>query len=166
MGNVRKTAQPHKLRIPKKTKAKLNEVTKKINSKRNESRAKDNEDQEPIKVKSERIEKDKVNPASNKSSVKEGSNNVSSTRVYPPGPKSLTAPAPIPQKTGPASITPPGPSAKALASKKAAAAKKGTKNTSSVKVATPFVDLESDTGGMVYDITDVPRQWKKNGQAQ
>ena len=149
MGGVRKATKAHKLSLSKKAKARLDTSHKKEDKK------------EPVNVKSERIEKDKL--TSSKSPVRENTTNVSSTRVYPSGPKSLSAPAPPLPKPGPASITPPGPSAKSLASKKASAAKKGTKNTTSMKVATPLVDLESDAGGLVYNITDVPRQWKKNG---
>jgi hypothetical protein len=57
----------------------------------------------------------------------------------------------------------PRPPAKVTAASKAAAAKKGTKNLSTIKVAQPMVDLESPTGGVIHRITDVPRQWKKNG---
>jgi hypothetical protein len=88
---------------------------------------------------------------------------VSSTRVYPNPPKSIGGPAAPTSTVGKPAITSPGPTAKESASKKAATAKKGSKNTSTIKVASPAVDLESPTGGIVYSITDVPRQFKQNG---
>ncbi len=100
-----------------------------------------------------------------------GIQRVSSQRVYPsskelPGSRrELSAPRGGSKPTGPKAIPPPGPPARATASAKSKTAAKGTKNTSTIKVAETSVDLEEGPtfGKPVYNITDVPRQWKKNG---
>jgi hypothetical protein len=88
---------------------------------------------------------------------------VSSTRFIPNPPRELKSPTRALKGGNKPQITAPGPTARASASTKAAAAKKGTKNTSTIKVAQPVADLESPTPRTIYSITDVPRQWKKNG---
>jgi hypothetical protein len=77
--------------------------------------------------------------------------------------KAIGGPSGQTKSTGPKQITAPGPTAQETASKKISTAKRGTKNTSTIKVAEPMVDLESTKGGTVYQITDLPRQFKKNG---
>lgn len=130
-----------------------------------------------VLLKKKQAEKNKEKPSesqqtsSNSSSTSQGPKNVKSERVHYPNPqksikgpqRALGAPSETFKPTGPAAISAPGPTAKEQASKKAAKAKKGTKNTSTIKVAEPSVDLESPTGGMTYKITDLPRQWNKNG---
>lgn len=88
---------------------------------------------------------------------------VPSTRFIPNQPKELKSPTKVLKGGGKPQITAPGPTARASASNKAAAAKKGTKNTSNIRVAQPVADLESPTPRTIYRITDAPRQWKKNG---
>jgi len=94
----------------------------------------------PIKVKSERVYRTNPGPTAAESAASSG-----------------------PFNSGPSSITPPGPSIRGRATSKAASAKKGTKNTSTIKVAQRVVDLDAPGYPTVYNITDVPRQWKKNG---
>lgn len=101
----------------------------------------------------------------------EGPINVQSERVnYPYVQKSLNAPRKAiegPEATykpsGPTPISPAGPSAKESAQKRANKAKRGTKNKSTMKVAEPVVDLESPTPKTIYNITDLPRQFRPNG---
>ena len=96
---------------------------------------------------------------------------VASERVYPSAKqlpsvrRELSAPRGGAMDMGPSAITPPGPTARETASAKAKSSSKGTKNTSTIKVAEPSVDLEEgpNFGNPVYSITDVPRQWKMNG---
>jgi hypothetical protein len=88
---------------------------------------------------------------------------VASTRFIPNPQRELKSPTKALKGSGKSQITAPGPTARASASNKAAAAKKGTKNTSTIRVARQVADLESPTPRTIYSITDAPRQWKKNG---
>lgn len=99
-----------------------------------------------------------------------GPQRVYSERVSPsptslPGSRrALPAPRERVESSGPLAITPPGPTASASAAARAKQSAKGSKNTSTIKVAERMVDLEEgpNFGKSVYSITDVPRQWKNN----
>jgi hypothetical protein len=156
MGGVRKTTKPQKLKLSKGAKARLNSINKKTNDKG--STGPTTEDQRFIENNSSESSSSKQ-----KDNSKQGPIKVSSTRVGPNQPKSIGGPSSFVPQAGPSQITPPGPTARESAASKAAAAKKGTKNTSTMRVAQKVVDLEAPGFPTVYNITDVPRQWKKNG---
>lgn len=66
MGGVSKSTKSQRLRMSKKTKAKLDAVSERIN----EKRATTPDKKEPLAIKSERLEKDKVTVSQEKSQVK------------------------------------------------------------------------------------------------
>ena len=158
MGGVRKATRPQKLSISKKTQTRIDNAVKKTFGPKDEK--KDNASSNKVAEQGQLAA-----PVSSKDSGKEGPINVSSTRVMPNPPNAIGGPSSFVPTTGPAQITPPGPSAKESAKAKSEKAKKGTKNTSTIKVAEPSVNLEEGPsfGKPVYSITDVPRQWNKNG---
>ena len=146
MGGVRKTVRPQKLKMKRPKKR----VDEKTNNKGLEKEAQGSEEA-PRSIE-------------NKSSKQEPIK-VASTRVFPNSPKSNDGSSSPAFKSEPSEITPPGPTAREWATMKSNLYAKGIKNTSTVKVAEPSVNLEEgpDFGKPVYTITDVPRQWKKNG---
>jgi hypothetical protein len=172
MGGVRRTVQPQKLK-QKKKKPKEEKVTDKKSSETTD-RTNSPGNKYDFIAKGGTPEGEVVDEsATNRGFALDdnGIQRVPSQRVYPsakqlPGARrELNAPRGGSKSTGPNAITPPGPPARATASAKAKTAAKGTKNTSTIKVAEPAVDLEEgpNFGNPVYRITDVPRQWKKNG---
>lgn len=93
------------------------------------------------------------------------SERVSPTRTALPGNRlSIEPPKYVADPKGPSAIGAPGPTASESAAARAQSAAKGTRNTSTIKVAEPQVDLEDgpNFGKPVYSITDVPRQWNRN----
>lgn len=115
----------------------------------NAGRRKPKEEQRaPIKVKPERV-------------VREGSDRKPANSKSDEQPRGAGST----KDNLPKRITPPGPTAREQAQSKATSAAKGSKNKSTIKVAEPMVYLEEgpNFGKPVYSITDVPRQWGRNG---
>jgi hypothetical protein len=173
MGGVRAATKPHKLKQKKKKPKKEEDVTDKKSSETTD-RTNSPGNKYDFIAKGGTPEGEVVDEsATNRGRALDdnGIQRVSSQRVYPaakelPGSRrELNAPRGGSKPTGPNAITPPGPTARETASAKAKASSKGTKNTSTIKVAEQSVDLEEGPtfGKPVYNITDVPRQWKKNG---
>jgi hypothetical protein len=161
MGGVRKATRPHKLTQKKKPKKEQSSTEKKSSEKTDRTNKSTYE--------GELVDESPINRG--RALNDNGIQRVSSERVYP-SPKKLSGSRKELNEareenkpTGPKSITSPGPTASEGAKAKAEKAKKGTKNTSTIKVAQPSIDLEEGPsfGKPVYTITDVPRQWNKNG---
>lgn len=165
MGGVRKATHQHKLKR-KAPKGKPKETS----SKSSESKTKNDRTNSPGNKydfigSGRRPEGDLVDetPVNRGRAIEgDGIQRVRSERVSKL-PKAIGSPSAFVPTTGPAQITPPGPTAREAAEAKAASAKKGTKNTSTIKVAQPAIDLEEGPsfGKPVYSITDIPRQWGK-----
>jgi hypothetical protein len=152
MGGVGRATKAQRLSLPKGSKAKINNKIEKINKKRADARAEANAPKEPLNGTSERT--------APQAPLNVKSERVESTKAASE-PKSQPARAATP--TGPARITAPGPTASQRAAAKAKEARKGTKNTSTIKVAEAAVSLDDgpNFGKPVYTITDIPRQWNK-----
>jgi hypothetical protein len=172
MGGVRKATKPQKLKRKKKEKEKEKVTDKK--SSENTDRSNSPGNKYDFITSGRTLEGEVVDESPINRGRAVGDSDVQrvySERAYPsakqlPGSRrELNAPRGGSKPTGPNAITPPGPTARATALAKSKTAAKGTKNTSTIKVAESVVNLEEgpNFGNPVYRITDVPRQWKKNG---
>lgn len=187
-GHVRNATKEHTFKVSKKNKAALQEVksaawsaTKSAFSKNKGSESGGAEPAtangrpprlDSTRVRS-RVEGDLVdetpinrgNALSDNGPMRVRSERVTTSPTALPGSrKAISSPKGESVQRGPKSITAPGPTASETAAARAAAAAKGTKNKSSIKVAEAAVDLEDgpNFGKPVYSITDVPRQWNRN----
>ena len=173
MGGVRAATKPQKLKQKKKKPKKEEDVTDKKSSETTDRTNSPGNKYDFIgsgrQAEGEVVDETPVNRG--RAVEGDGVQRVSSQRVYPtakelPGSRrELSAPRGGSKPTGPNAITPPGPTARETASAKAKASSKGSKNTSTIKVVEPSIDLEEGPtfGKPVYTITDTPRQWNKNG---
>lgn len=162
MSGIGKTTKPHKFPLPKgkktQAKGKHSEKSEKTESDKEATKSKPRE-KASESLPSSKSEEAKKSPKSGRSTDQP----TGSWKDYQrPGstygkqsPKALPGPS--------KKLTPPGPTAREQAASRSKASAKGTKNTSTIKVAEAAVDLEAPGMPTVYRITDLPRQWKPNG---